>query len=182
MAHIVKDIPPATARHQWGWFVALGVLLLVCSLIAFGNIFAATVVSIYFVGLMMLIGGVAYLVHAFQVRTWQHVLFWALSGVLYLIAGILAFTNPLFASAILTLMLAFSLTIAGVLRIFVGSKLKSGRGWGWIVFSGIVTILAGVVIAIGWPVNSLWILGLFLAIDLLFQGWTLIAFGFTIRN
>lgn len=49
------------------------------------------------------------------------------------------------------------------------------RGSGWIIFGGVITALAGLVIALGWPVNSLWILGLFLAIDLTMQGWALIA-------
>ncbi len=47
------------------------------------------------------------------------------------------------------------------------------KGAGWIMFAGAITALAGLTIAAGWPVNSLWILGLFLAIDLLMQGWAL---------
>lgn len=39
--------------------------------------------------------------------------------------------------------------------------MKPVKGWRWIVASGVITALAGFVIALGWPVNSLWILGLF---------------------
>ena len=60
--------------------------------------------------------------------------------------------------------------------------MKPAKGWAFILLSGIVTMLAGFIIALGWPINSLWILGLFLAIDLLFQGWTLIAFGLALRR
>jgi uncharacterized membrane protein HdeD (DUF308 family) len=60
--------------------------------------------------------------------------------------------------------------------------MKPLKGWGWIVAGGVITALAGFVVALGWPVNSLWVLGLFLAVDLLVQGWTLIAFGLGIRN
>ena len=49
------------------------------------------------------------------------------------------------------------------------------RGSGWVIFGGVITALAGLVIALGRPVNSLWVLGLFLAIDLTMQGWALIA-------
>ncbi len=66
--------------------LSLGVLLLVCGLIALGNLMLATVVSVYYVGMLMLFGGVIYLVHAFQVRGWDHVLFWILSGLLYVLA------------------------------------------------------------------------------------------------
>jgi uncharacterized membrane protein HdeD (DUF308 family) len=182
MVNVLDELPTSAMRAKWGWFVALGVLLLACSFIAFGNLFIATVVSVYYVGMLMLIGGVIYLVHAFQVRTWEHILTWVLSGLLYTIAGICAFANPVLTSTVLTLLLAVTLVVAGVLRIWVGRRLKSSRGWGWILFGGIVTVLAGVVIVIGWPVNSLWILGMFLAIDLFFQGWTLVAFGLSIKK
>lgn len=60
--------------------------------------------------------------------------------------------------------------------------MKPTKGWRWIVASGVITALAGFVIALGWPVNSLWILGLFLAADLIVQGSTMIAFSLGIRN
>lgn len=182
MASVFNGMPTSSLQSKWIWFVGLGVLLLACGLIALGNLLLATVVSVYYVGMLMLAGGVIYLVHAFQMRGWDHVLFWALSGLLYVLAGICAFINPILTSAALTLFLAVALLIAGVFRIFVGMRTKPAKGWGWIVASGVITALAGFVIALGWPVNSLWILGLFLAADLILQGWTMIAFGLGIRN
>lgn len=178
----INELPHATARAKWGWFVGLGVLLLLLSGIAFGNLFVATVVSVYYIGMLMLFGGAVYLVHAFQLRGWDHVFPWVVSGILYTLAGIFAFMNPVLASAAFTLMLAIALVIAGVLRIWIGRRMKPAKGWAFILLSGIVTMLAGFIIALGWPINSLWILGLFLAIDLLFQGWTLIAFGLALRR
>jgi uncharacterized membrane protein HdeD (DUF308 family) len=182
MASVLYSAPGSALRGKWGWFVALGVLLLICSLLAFANEFLATVVSVYYIGMLMLFGGIVHLVHAFQVKGWGHSLFWAGSGVLYALAGMLAFVNPLLVSAVLTLMLAIALIVAGIFRTWVGIRLRPMKGWGWIPVGGIVTALAGLVIAIGWPVNSLWVLGLFLAIDLCIQGWTLIAFGLGVRG
>jgi uncharacterized membrane protein HdeD (DUF308 family) len=182
MASVFNGVPPSSLQSKWIWFTGLGALLLVCGIIALGNLLLATVVSVYYVGMLMLFGGILYLVHAFQVRGWDHMLFWVLSGLLYLLAGILAFVNPILASAALTLFLAVALLVAGIFRIWVGRRMKPLKGWGWIVAGGVITALAGFVVALGWPVNSLWVLGLFLAVDLLVQGWTLIAFGLGIRN
>lgn len=182
MASVFGGVPSSSLQSKWIWFVGLGVLLLACGIIALGNLLLATVASVYYVGMLMLAGGIVHLIHAFQVRGWDQMLFWALSGALYLLAGIFAFSNPILASAALTLFLAVALVIAGVFRIWVGRRLKPMKGWGWILAGGIVTMLAGFAVALGWPVNSLWILGLFLAVDLLAQGWTLIAFGLRIRN
>ncbi len=182
MVDNVAPLRVSEIRSKWGWFVGLGVLLLVLGGIAFGNLLLATVASIYFIGSLMLIGGILHLVQAFQVKGWENILFWALSGLLYTLAGISAFINPLLASAALTLLMAVALLAAGIFRIWVGVKFRPEKGWGWIVAGGVVSVLAALVIALGWPVNSLWILGLFLAIDLLIQGWASIAFGLAIRK
>jgi uncharacterized membrane protein HdeD (DUF308 family) len=165
----------STVRDKWGWFLALGILLLIFGFIALANLFVATVASVFYIGMMMLVGGVAYLVHAFQVKGWDHILFWAASGILYTIAGLLAFWNPALTAVIVTFFMAVALIVAGLFRIWVGFRMRPMRGASWVIFGGVITALAGLVIALGWPVNSLWILGLFLAIDLTMQGWALIA-------
>lgn len=169
-------------RSKWGWFVALGVLLLILGGIAFGNLYMATVATVYVIGWLMLISGIIEIVHAFGVKTWGRFFFWVASGLLYALAGVFAFYNPILASAALTFLLAVSLIAAGVLRAWIGYQNWDQKGSGWIVTAGIVTMLAGIVIAIGWPVNSLAILGLFLAIDLVFQGWSFIAFGLALKK
>ncbi|MEO9337357.1 HdeD family acid-resistance protein [Mesorhizobium sp. SB112] len=169
------------ARSKWGWFIALGVLLLIFGGVAFANLIVATVASVYFVGSLMLIGGVLQIFHAFGVKSWSSFFWWFLGGILYAVAGVLAFSNPLLASAVLTFLLAVSLIANGILRVWTGLKVKPSSGWGWLVAAGVITALAGLVIAMGWPVNSLWILGLFLAIDLIFQGWAFIAFGLALK-
>ena len=70
------------------------------------------------------------------------------------------------------------LTSGPALLIGCTAGLRPIKGWGWIALGGLVTLLAGLVIMAGWPVNSLWILCLFLAIDITMQGLALIAFGF----
>lgn len=166
-----------TLSSKWGWFVALGVLLVMGGGIALANLFAATVVSVYYVGAVMLVGGLLQLGHAFRVKDWKSVFYWGLAGLCYTVAGIFAFLNPLLASAVLTLIMGIALIVAGLFRIWSGFALRPIKGWGWIALGGLVTLLAGLVIMAGWPVNSLWILGLFLAIDITMQGLALIAFG-----
>src|SRR5690606_9060731 len=53
---------------RWGWFVALGVLLVALGLFALGHVVAATLVSVVFVGTLMLVGGVLQLVHAWRLK------------------------------------------------------------------------------------------------------------------
>jgi uncharacterized membrane protein HdeD (DUF308 family) len=172
----------AEVRSKWGWFVALGIALLVLGIIAFLNVAMATIASVFYVGILMLIGAGVQIVQAFGVKSWGSFFWWLLSGLVYAVAGIVTLRNPLLASAVLTLILAMALVVGGILRIWVGFSARPHRSWGWIVAGGVLTLLAGIVIAIHWPVNSLWILGMFLAIDLMFQGWSDIALGLALRR
>ncbi|TIV13376.1 MAG: HdeD family acid-resistance protein, partial [Mesorhizobium sp.] len=74
------------------------------------------------------------------------------------------------------------LIASGLLRSWVAFSHRPEQGWGWLLAAGIITILLGLMIAMGWPVNSLWVLGIFLAIDLVFQGWSFIAIGLALKR
>lgn len=167
---------------KWGWFVAIGVMLILLGLLALGNQFIATVFTIYYLGALMVIAGVFQIIHAFQVRGVGLSLYWVGAGLLYTVAGIFAFANPVLASSVLTLLLAFALLASGVIRLWQGFKARGYNiGSGWIMFSGVLSLLLGILIAAEWPISSLWIIGLFLGIDLLFQGWGYISFGYGIK-
>lgn len=171
----------AEIRSRWGWFVALGVALLILAFLAFSNLIVATIASVFMVGVLMTVGAVIEIAHAFRVRRWGGFFFWLLGGVLYGVAGILTFYNPLLAAAVLTLVLAIALIAAGILRVWASIRMRPLRGWGWITASGIITIAAGVVFALGWPANTLFLLGIVLAVDLTFQGVAAIAFGMALK-
>jgi uncharacterized membrane protein HdeD (DUF308 family) len=160
----------APLRAKWGWIVALGVVYVIVGFIALGSIVTATVASVFIVGVMMIIAGVAELISAFQIKTWGKFLVWALLGVLYIIAGFVTFENPLFAAVLLTLLLGASLVASGIVRIFLAFNMKAEMPWIWVALSGVITLLLGLIILARWPVNSVYILGLFLGIDLIMAG------------
>ena len=169
-------------RHRWGWFLALGIALILLGTMAFLNMLVATVASVYTVGILMLIGAGIQIAHASSVKTWTSFAWWVVGGIIYALAGLAALINPLLASAFLTLFLAAALVASGAARIWVGFQARPAENWGWMVLSGIVTLIAGLVIAWGWPVNSVWVLGMFLAIDLIFQGWATVALGLALKR
>jgi len=163
--------PGLDALHtKWGWIVALGIIYVLAGLIALYSVVSATVVSVFVVGIMMLIAGVAEVINAFQIKTWGKFFLWILLGALYILAGFVTFENPLLAAALLTLVLGASLIASGIMRIVLAFNMKEGTPWAGVVFSGVITFLLGFIILIHWPVSSLYILGLFLGIDLVFAG------------
>ena len=160
----------APLRAKWGWIVALGVVYVVAGFIALGSIVLATVASVFMVGIMMIVAGVAEVINAFQIKTWGKFLVWALLGLLYIVAGFVTFENPLFAAVLLTLLLGASLVASGLVRIFLAFSMKRETPWIWVAVSAVITLLLGLLILARWPVNSVYILGLFLGVDLVMAG------------
>lgn len=170
-----------TLRPKWGWFVVIGIVLLALGTAALVHVLTATLVNVIFIGCMMLIGSIGLLIQAWRVKKWSGFLMWSLSGLLYAAAGIVAIINPLLGAVILTLLLGVTLIGAGIFRLLVWLKNRNQPGSTWILISALLTFVVGILIAIGWPTNSLMILGLLLGFDLLFQGWSLMLTGFALR-
>src|SRR5262245_29891100 len=106
-------------RSRWGWFVALGVLMIIAGVIALGSLLLATIVSVLWVGAMMIVSGAFEIIHGFQMKQWGRFFLWIAIGALYVVAGLLVFANPLLAAGVLTLLLGFGLIVAGIVRIFL---------------------------------------------------------------
>lgn len=170
-------------RAKWGWIVALGVVFLIAGFVALGSAVAATASAVMIIGIMMIMGGAAEIVAAFSVKGWGKFAVWMLLGLLYVGAGIIALMNPFAAATILTLMLGAALVAGGVLRTFLAFSMKSaGKPWGWIVVSGLVTLLLGAMIIAQWPASSFFVLGIFLGIDLIFIGSGWVTMGLALKN
>ncbi len=177
---LVSGLEPLKAK--WGWIVGLGVLFVAAGLVALGSVVTATVATVYFVGASMLVAGVAEVLSAFQMKSWGKFFLWVALGVLYVVAGFATFDNPLLVAVFLTLLLGASLVATGIMRMILALSMKSNSAWGMVLLSGLITTLLGAVILAHWPVSSLYILGMFLGIDLLFAGAGWIAVGLGLRN
>ena len=163
----------ANLRAKWGWIVALGVIYLIAGVLAFGSVFFATVVSVLFVGAMMIVAGVAEIINAFQFKTWGKFLFWLLLGALYVVAGFITFENPL---------LGIALVVSGIVRIFLAFGMNSAAPWGMVAISGLITLVLGAMILAHWPVSSLYVLGIFLSVDLICAGVSWIRMGMALKQ
>jgi uncharacterized membrane protein HdeD (DUF308 family) len=169
-------------RAKWGWLVGFGVFSVIAGVIALGSVVMATASAVFIVGVMMLMAGIAEIVAAFNAKDWAHRLLWLLLGALYVFAGFVCIQNPFEAATLLTLMLGIALIISGLLRIFLAMQMKQGTPWGWVVFSGALSFLLGVMIVVKWPASSFFVLGIFLGIDLIFIGTGWITVGLAIKR
>ncbi|HUY17856.1 MAG TPA: HdeD family acid-resistance protein [Candidatus Binataceae bacterium] len=158
-------------RNHRAWFFIWGVLLIVLGCIAVGSSVLATLVSVMLLGWILIFGGVFAVIHGLMRRQWHGHLLNLLAGVLYAVTGLLMVTHTTMAALTLTLLIAMLLIVAGTFRLFVAFSLHLHHR-GWVALSGIVAIVLGLMILDAWPVSGLWVIGLFIGIDLIFDGWT----------
>jgi uncharacterized membrane protein HdeD (DUF308 family) len=168
-------------RRSWGWFLALGLALVVLGTIALGSALVMTVASVFFFGWLLIIGGVMEAVHAFWRKRWAGFFLDLLTGILYIIAGWMMVTNPKESALLLTLIIAMFLVFEGVFRIVAALAARYPH-WGWVLFNGIISLILGIMIWRQWPYSGLWVIGLFVGIEMLLNGWSLVMLSLAARN
>ena len=169
-------------RSNWGWFVALGLGLIILGVLAMGFAVLTTISTMIFFGILMVMAAAMHVVAAIRAQEWQHSVLWGLGALLYLLAGVGVIVNPILASTMMTLLVAAGLMVAGVVRIWMSFHVRPGEGWGYMALAGVLTAVLGVLIAIGWPVDSLWMIGTLIGIQIVIEGWAMLVLGLAVRN
>ncbi|OPY65098.1 MAG: acid-resistance membrane protein [Syntrophorhabdaceae bacterium PtaU1.Bin034] len=168
-------------RRHWLFVVVMGVLLIILGAIAVSLSVFVTLASVLVIGWLLIIGGVAQGIHAFFRRRWGGFFLDLLVGTLYVIVGILMIGNPLAAAEGLTLLLTAFLLVGGVFRIAVAAVVPFDNRWS-ILASGIIALFLGILLWAGWPETGLWILGFFIGIEMIVNGWSALVLGLAVRH
>ena len=130
---------------------------------------------------LLLVAGVTEVIHAIMVRNWRGFALHLLTAGLYLIVGLFMIEDPVRAATVLTLLIMASFFVGGVLRVIFSLAVRF-PAWPWVLLNGVVDLILGVLILNDWPESSLWVIGLFVGIDLLFHGWSWVILALTART
>jgi len=165
--------------RNWSWFLALGILLVLVGIAAIAFPFLSTIAAKIALGWILLIAGIGEIIHAFYVKRWAGFFWNLIIGVLYLLVGFWLAFFPLTGIFSLTIILAALFIADGILEIAMAFRMRPHESWGWLLFSGIVAIAAGVLIVLSLPFSAVWALGLLAGVKLLVWGWSFIFLALT---
>ena len=168
-------------KRGWGWFLALGIVLVILGVVALSWAVLTTLVSAVLFGWLLLVGGVLSVVHAFLRRRWGCFFLELFAGILYAVVGLMIVGNPAEGALALTLVIAVFLMLGGLFRILTAVTARFHH-WVWVLLNGVISLLLGLMIWRQWPVSGLWVLGLFIGIDMIFYGWSLIMLALAVRG
>jgi uncharacterized membrane protein HdeD (DUF308 family) len=168
-------------RAEWYWFLILGVLMILGGMAAVAHTVIAGVVVTVFIGVLMIVAGAAQIVGSFWAGKWTGFLITMLAGIVYLVVGGMLLKEPVAGVASLTLVVGAFFLASGIFRSVAAMTLKMHH-WGWILLNGVVTALLGLLVLAEWPADSLFAIGLFVGIDMIFNGWTYVMLAFGLRS
>ena len=177
-----SPVDDRASLHSCWWLIfVVGLVSVLVGVLAMVAPHIATSKALLVIGSVLVIVGITEILHAVMVRKLRAFAMHLLAAALYLLVGLFVIEDPDRAAVVLTLLLAASFLVGGVLRI-VFSLVEHFPAWSWVLLNGVVDLMLGVFILNRWPASGDWVIGLFIGIDLLFHGWSWIILGLTVRT
>jgi uncharacterized membrane protein HdeD (DUF308 family) len=161
------------------WF---GVLLIILGVLAIVTPGVAGLSVAMVIGSLLLVSGVAQVFLAFQGGSVGEAIWVVLLGLLAIVCGGYMLFQPGAALGALTLLLASLCFVQGVIEIFGGFKSRPDTGWGWLLASGIISVLLAIMIWREFPVSGVWAVGTLVGVRLLMSGISTLAIGSAVKR
>ena len=167
-------------RNQWWCFLLLGIALVVLGSLCIIDPFVPTLASVVFLGFVLMAAGISQIVSSFWAGKWSGMLIHMLIGVLYVVVGYMVVDAPVINMVLITKFIAIFLIVSGAFRV-ISALVVRFQDWGWALLNGGVTFLLGVIINRQLPEAALWVIGLFIGIEMLFNGWSWVMLALGLR-
>ena len=155
-------------KKNWAWMLSLGIVMVILGVIGLGMTVLFNEIVVMYFGFLLLFGSGVQLMQAFRAEAWKGRVWHVLIALVYIVGGFIAVTEPVIAGMTLALLIAWTLIVIGVLRLFMALQMRGANGWLWTLVGGVLSVVLGIMIINEWPQSGLWVIGLFVAIEILF--------------
>jgi uncharacterized membrane protein HdeD (DUF308 family) len=139
------------------------------------------VASILFLGYQLMAGGIVQVVSSLWAGKWSGMLLHMMIGIVYVVVGYMIIDDPKLSLLLVTKLIALFLIVSGFARI-AASLIERFNDWGWVLVNGAITLLLGMIIIRQLPEAKLWVIGLFVGLEMIFNGWAWIMLSLGLRR
>lgn len=161
-------------QKHWRLFLVEGIIfvLLGVSAIAIPQFYTEAI--ILFLGWIIGIGGVVHVTRAFIFPEIPGFRLWIFWGVLQIVVGGLLIADPLFGVITITMMMTLFFAAEGSIKIYWAFMLRPLPDWKFVLISGVTELVIASIILMTWSKTIHWLLGLFLGINMIMLGCSLV--------
>ena len=181
-AENIAELEIKAVRERWGWFMALGILMVLLGMIAIGAPLTSGVAVNLIVGWLLVISGVAHGIHAFKASGWRGGLVQFLCALLYLGVGWMMITNPVAGLLALTVTVLVYFIASGIFKIILAFRVENLPQRGWVTVTGILSLVLAIYIGSQFPTSAMWVIGMLFGIEMMFSGWAFIMIAMAARG
>ena len=163
-----------------GHTLAIGILLVILGTAGIVLPGLMSIATVAFVASVLLVGGALWAYHTYKGNR-RSFMDW-LKPLLLILSGLLMLFFPLPGVASLALLITVYLLLDSYGSFSLAHARYPEKGWGWMTFNGIVDLALAALFIVGWPKTSLLLVGIFVGVSLVFDGWALITIGWALRK
>lgn len=176
-------LPPMEIKKATNWVIALSILLILLGVLAVVSPMFASAFFTVMIGWIALISGITMIIQSFRCQPVRGFWLTLIVGIFYSLAGLFIIFNILKAAALLTLSFGILFITEGIITIVMGLTNRVGQSMSWlVVLNGIITLILGILVINGWPTSTIWFIGVYVGISILFSGVSLLASALAARK
>ena len=179
--YAIDPVTVKQVKRNWGWYLGLGIMLNVVGTAAIIFAFVSTIFSVIYLGSILVILGVFEAIQSFKIHPLSRCILHFLLSTFCAVTGLYLIFYPAINAISLTLLLAFFFIVTGILRIIFSVTGRTPHRF-WLLLNGIITLVLGLLIWRQWPLSGLWVIGMFLGIDMVFMGWNWIMLALSLKD
>lgn len=153
----------------------LGIFWVVAGIYALSAMVSVTMASMWVLGAIILVGAVFQIVDAFRSKSWKPFVWHLLIAVLYTAAAVVMIDDPVLASSVLTVALAWVFIFIGAFRLIMAFNMRPMKAWWLLLLAGLSSVILGILILMSWPLSGLWFIGMMIGIELMLHGFGMLS-------
>ena len=169
-AEVLRESMRETVKRHSNWYLVQSALMVLAGLLALVFPAISSVALVFYLGWLLIISGVLQRINLIDVHHVPNVWIQLLSGVLFVVVGMIFLRNPEAGLLSLTLLLIVFFMVEGFSKVIFALTIRPFSNWGWVLLSGVVGILLSFFLLARTPVTALWLLGVLLGIQLISEG------------